>query len=132
MLVNNLELKYKEMIFPIQISEIGKNNGFYIFIGTSSFRFNNLIISIPGHIDNINEYDDSLTVASKFLYEEENDFTLGKKFSERLCFKLKTPIYLSFNINDEVLYKNNDLFTYIEQGIISYLKKPCLYFWIKL
>lgn len=96
---------------PIQI--ITLNESFFIYIGSSEFLFDNLTVGI---------FDKTFNNAHvSSIYDEEYS-EISKNLAHKLSTKFNCPIYLSFNIQDDLINFNNEIYYHIEKDLFEKLK----------
>ena len=122
----NYIIKYNLKTFNMQI--ITMNNSYYIYIGDSQMKFENLILSIPNtlnkekSINNINDNKALLpdNISSTLLIDDEVNDSI-EILNTFFVSKLKVPIYLSFNIDNPLVFKDPLFISFLQENILNIL-----------
>ena len=119
----NYIINYNTKSINMQI--ITMNNSYYIYIGDSNLLFENLILSIPNKINDINNDNNAKGLlpenisCSKLIDDEVDDSV--EVLSNFLVSKLKVPVFLSMNIYDPLLMKDPMFISFLQENIIKIL-----------
>ncbi len=119
----NYIINYNTKSINMQI--ITMNNSYYIYIGDSNLLFENLILSIPNKINDINNDNNEKGLlpenisCSKLIDDEVDDSV--EVLSNFLVSKLKVPVFLSMNIYDPLLMKDPMFISFLQENIIKIL-----------
>ena len=119
----NYIINYNTKSINMQI--ITMNNSYYIYIGDSNLLFENLILSIPNKINDINNDNNEKGLlpenisCSKLIDDEVDDSV--EILSNFLVSKLKVPVFLSMNIYDPLLMKDPMFISFLQENIIKIL-----------
>ena len=116
MINENYVINFSKEKVLIQI--LKQSNSYYIYIGNTNMFFNNLILSIP--FQNSNENYKNIT--SKDLIEDEDEINnYGKIISEFLSKKINKPIFISFNLNDDLIKTNPFIIEILQENLFKLL-----------
>ena len=117
----NYIINYNTKSINMQI--ITMNNSYYIYIGDNNLLFENLILSIPNKINDINNDNNEKGLlpenisCSKLIDDEVDDSV--EVLSNFLVSKLKVPVFLSMNIYDPLLMKDPMFISFLQENIIK-------------
>lgn len=95
----------------LQIQIITLDSSYYIYIGTYQMSFDNLNISFPS---------DTTPNANLCLIDDTYS-EIAKALCSILSSKCKKPIYLSFNISEDLFLLNPSLLTQLQGQLIPLL-----------
>lgn len=107
----NFYSNFENITIPIQI--ITLNESYFIYIGTSEFLFDNLTVGV------FNKNANQVHVSE--IYDEEYS-EISKNLAQKLSTRFKCPIYLSFNVSDDLISFKNDIYYQIERDLFEKLK----------
>lgn len=97
----------------LQIQIITLERSFYIYIGTYQMSFDNLNVSFPTEKTNDN---------SNICLIDDSYSEIGKTLASILSSKCRKPVYLSFNLSEELFILNPLLLTQLQEQLIPLLK----------
>ena len=116
MINENYVINYSKEKILIQI--LKQSNSYYIYIGNTNMFFNNLILSIPFQ----NNIDNNKNIVTKELIVDENEINnYGKIIGEFLSKKINKPIFISFNLNDELIKTNPFIIESLQENLFKLL-----------
>lgn len=105
----NYIIKFFDNLFSLQI--IFLNASYYIYIGTQSMEMNNLALSLP--FDQQNKENSTISIFD----DDELSSSYNTMLSNSISLKLKSPVFLSMNINNENLLANENFISFLEEEI---------------